>query len=65
MSGKHWVAAAFTMMFAAGCLGPEQPVPDVSGQSAPDFELTRLDGERIRLSDFRGKPVLLAFWAYG
>lgn len=32
--------------------------------SAPvDFELTTLDGERVRLSDLRGKTVFLNFWA--
>ena len=36
-----------------------------SGESstAKDFELPSVDGERIRLSDYRGKkPVLLYFW---
>lgn len=30
---------------------------------APDFQLRTLSGEQVRLSDLRGKPVLLAFWA--
>jgi thiol-disulfide isomerase/thioredoxin len=30
---------------------------------APDFALQSLDGKTIRLSDFRGKPVVLNFWA--
>ncbi len=30
---------------------------------APDFALTSLDGTTLRLSDFRGKAVLLNFWA--
>ena len=29
------------------------------GSVAPDFELESTDGERIRLSGFRGRPVLL------
>ena len=29
---------------------------------APDFTLQALDGEKITLSDFRGKPVMLTFW---
>jgi thiol-disulfide isomerase/thioredoxin len=35
----------------------------VSGQMAPDFGLESLDGKTIHLSDFRGKAVLLNFWA--
>ncbi len=30
---------------------------------APDFSLESLDGKTTRLSDFRGKAVLLNFWA--
>jgi thioredoxin-dependent peroxiredoxin len=32
------------------------------GQEAPDFELTSDEGERIHLSQFRGKPVVLYFY---
>jgi len=32
------------------------------GEHAPDFELTDVNGDLIRLSDYRGsKPVVLAF----
>lgn len=30
---------------------------------APDFELTTLAGETVKLSDYRGKTVMLNFWA--
>lgn len=33
------------------------------GETAPDFELTTLDGEKARLSDYKGKKVILNFWA--
>jgi cytochrome c biogenesis protein CcmG/thiol:disulfide interchange protein DsbE len=33
------------------------------GQSAPDFALRSLDGRMIELTNLRGKPVLLNFWA--
>ncbi|MGH7363037.1 MAG: peroxiredoxin family protein, partial [Candidatus Methylomirabilales bacterium] len=37
--------------------------PEV-GALAPDFVLPNLDGQQVRLSDFRGrKAVLLMFWA--
>ena len=47
------------------------PVPalgdlDVSpreGQLAPDFVISDFDGARHRLSDFRGTPVYVNFWA--
>jgi cytochrome c biogenesis protein CcmG, thiol:disulfide interchange protein DsbE len=33
------------------------------GQRAPDFTLPTLHGGTVRLSDYRGKPVVLNFWA--
>jgi peroxiredoxin len=33
------------------------------GNVAPDFELERVDGGEAWLSDFRGHPVVLNFWA--
>lgn len=34
-----------------------------SNRIAPDFTLPRLDGQDLRLSSYRGKVVLLDFWA--
>ena len=31
------------------------------GEPAPDFELRDTHGRLVRLSDFRGRPVVLAF----
>jgi len=36
---------------------------DLSGEDAPDFQLTDLDGRSHRLADYRGKVVVLNFWA--
>ncbi|MDL2310610.1 TlpA family protein disulfide reductase [Peptostreptococcaceae bacterium OttesenSCG-928-C18] len=33
------------------------------GDIAPDFNVKLLSGETVKLTDFRGKPVLLNFWA--
>ncbi len=33
------------------------------GQRAPDFELETLDGQRVKLSDFAGRPVWINVWA--
>ena len=32
------------------------------GAEAPDFELTSDTGERVKLSQFRGRPVVLYFY---
>jgi|CXWL01.1.fsa_nt_gi cytochrome oxidase Cu insertion factor (SCO1/SenC/PrrC family) len=51
----------------AGCSSKSghQRVSKLENKPAPDFELTALDGGRVKLSELRGKPVLLAFFAYG
>ncbi len=41
--------------------GPAQG--QLIGNLAPDFNLQTLDGKTMKLSDFRGKAVLLNFWA--
>lgn len=46
-----------------GGVGEELDIAPVLGSLAPDFELENLDGETVRLSDFRGQPVLINFWA--
>lgn len=33
------------------------------GRPAPDFELKDINGKKVKLSEFRGKVVLLNFWA--
>ncbi len=33
------------------------------GKMAPDFTLTDIDGKQHKLSDYRGKNVMLIFWA--
>jgi peroxiredoxin len=61
------LAAAFTVG-SSSCstissqYGLSDEAPKV-GRQAPDFALPDLEGVKIRLSDLRGKPVVLNFWA--
>jgi cytochrome c-type biogenesis protein len=36
---------------------------DMIGQKAPDFKTTTLKGDEFRLSDYRGKTVMINFWS--
>ena len=53
-------------MLITGCTagsGSSEPATATIGQPAPDFKLQNLDGESVSLSDFKGKAVLVNFWA--
>jgi thiol-disulfide isomerase/thioredoxin len=39
------------------------PVGLQAGDTAPNFEFSAFDGRRLKLSDFRGRVVLVNFWA--
>src|SRR3990172_7294043 len=41
--------------------GPVVSVESFVGKSAPDFSLETIDGQTIKLSDYRGKKVVLFF----
>jgi cytochrome oxidase Cu insertion factor (SCO1/SenC/PrrC family) len=49
---------------SGGAQPPSAPVTPLKvGDRAPDFELTDTEGQKVRLSDFRGqKNVVLAFY---
>src|SRR5690606_36873926 len=55
------VVMLFLIGFALYKTGESEAVE--VGRTAPDFELTTLDGKTVRLSDFRGKGVLINLWA--
>jgi len=50
-----------TLLFLAITSWQTRHLP--SGTLAPDFQLRTLSGEQVRLSELRGKPVVLEFWA--
>ena len=42
---------------------PTETTTEPARQTAPDFTMYTLEGEAVKLSDFRGKPTILNFWA--
>jgi peroxiredoxin len=62
------VIVVFGMLMAARRMKRQQAAgPSLNGQvkgaPAPDFTLPTIDGKPMKLSDLRGKAVLLNFWA--
>jgi len=72
-SGRNPLALVVVAVIAAAMLyfgfhmaqRSRADAPAILGKStpAPDFTLERLDGGSLKLSDLRGKAVLLNFWA--
>lgn len=60
-----------SVLLLSGCspgferAGSERSAPAAPqvGKLAPDFQLPSLDGQVVALSNLRGKPVLINFWA--
>lgn len=61
------VAAVIALMLVVGLRSArhrQNPLAaETKGSVAPDFTLQSLEGNTVRLSDYRGKAVLLNFWA--
>ena len=47
----------------AGQTPGESEEPSMRGKIAPAFTLVDLDGKKVSLSDYKGRPVLVNFWA--
>jgi thiol-disulfide isomerase/thioredoxin len=67
VTGKTLVLVSLVVvLFSVGayiCFANNVDVSPVVGKLAQDFELNSIEGKKIRLSDFRGTPVMLNFWA--
>ena len=63
--GSGALIAAIAMMMMISTTVRSASTNDIvaSGASAPDFSLPDLNNETLKLSDFRGKPTVLLFWA--
>lgn len=56
------VAAALVASLAVG-VAAAQPDAASIGEAAPDFVLKSASGSNLRLSEYRGEVVVVAFWA--
>ena len=63
--GTAWIFASRVPDPGAGgdAASDEPGTAPRTGFLAPDFELPTLDGGTVRLSELRGRPVLINFWA--
>ncbi len=58
------IAAALVALFWFGMGRDPRAIPSpLVGKPAPEFALALFDGRAIRLSQFRGRPVVVNFWA--
>ncbi len=68
-SGVQFDAAHFAWTPPEGARDMAQVIEEgpqalgLIGQQAPDFTLRTLDNKEVKLSELRGKPVLIDFWA--
>jgi peroxiredoxin len=59
LSGALTALALAGLLLAQGCT---VAAAAMAGNPAPDFTLTDIDGNTVRLRDFRGKVVFINFW---
>ena len=48
---------------AAAAAAEDSPTLHLEGKPAPSFTLVDLDGKKVSLAQFKGRPVLVNFWA--
>lgn len=70
---RHWIATillcVMSSFVALGSASAQDRFPVAGrqavklGESAPNFQLQDMDGRFVKLSDLRGKVVMLNFWA--
>ncbi len=62
MVSKSIRAGLCVLSVLASAFSAQAKIPKV-GQVAPDFTLTLVNGETVRLADLKGKVIVLNYWA--
>jgi thioredoxin-dependent peroxiredoxin len=57
-----WVSAVCLALTAGAAARPQAPVELKEGDQAPEFSLPGTDGKTHKLSDYKGKMVVLAWF---
>lgn len=61
---RLWLALlALVSLSPAAAAAPARAAAGLLSQPAPDFALPAVRGSNVRLSEFRGQPVVLSFWS--
>ncbi len=68
LAGLGWMLAVglvglFLVNAVSAFRNVDALLPVRPGKTAQDFDMPTLSGDRVRLSDLRGRPVLLVFWS--
>ena len=63
-SARRWAQLLPAALAAFGLLqATPAATPGLIGRPAPDFGLPAVAGDNVRLSEYRGQPVILSFWS--
>jgi len=70
-SGRCFSTLSLTILLSVAPAAAQLPLPELSHEltrlttpiAAPDFQLEDMDGEKYSLESYRGKVVILNFWA--
>ncbi len=64
MKKRHYIQALLlALLFLTGCMGNSKLPTIRIGDPAPDFKVELLDGSKVSLEDFKGKPLVVTFMA--